>query len=48
MKNQIYIFCFLIAVFAGCASGPQRTIKYRVPQFQYEQHEPEFTHDPLK
>lgn len=29
------------------SSGHERTLHYRVPQFRYEQHVPQYSHDPL-
>lgn len=45
MKTILFSLLFALA---GCASNHERTIRYRVPQFEYEQHQPEFTHDPLQ
>jgi len=34
----------LLLLLAGCAAhGPERTLHYTVPQFEYEQHEPQFS-----
>jgi len=33
-----------LLLLAGCAAhGPERTLHYTVPQFEYEQHEPQFS-----